>query len=55
MGDKPEQGWEKGWAGHERDQLLRLAKLPLEKKIEWLEEAQRLSDRLARRRGERPR
>jgi hypothetical protein len=34
--------WEKGWAGHEKAQLLRMAELSFEKKIRWLEEAQEL-------------
>jgi hypothetical protein len=39
----PEQGWDAGWEGHRRAQLRRWAKLPLEEKLEWLEEAQRLA------------
>ena len=38
----PDLLWEKGWDGHEEAQLLRMAKLPLEQKIRWLEEAQEL-------------
>ena len=34
--------WEKGWAGHEKAQLLRMAGLSFEEKIRWLEEAQEL-------------
>lgn len=34
------QGWDGGWEGHRRAQLLRLANLPLIEKLRWLEEAQ---------------
>ena len=34
--------WERGWDEHERLQLLRMAKLPLSQKLEWLEQAHRL-------------
>jgi len=34
--------WEKGWAGHEKAQLLRMAGLSFEEKIRWLEDAQEL-------------
>lgn len=34
------------WTNHKREQLLRMAALPLEKKLEWLEEAQLLAKRL---------
>jgi hypothetical protein len=40
-----------GWARHERDQRRRMARLPLTKKLQWLEEAQEIVDCLARRRG----
>jgi hypothetical protein len=39
--------WERGWDEHERLQLQRLAKLPLSEKLAWLEEAQRIVERLA--------
>lgn len=32
--------WEKGWNGHKKAQLMRMARLPLRDKIKWLEEAQ---------------
>jgi hypothetical protein len=40
--DKGELIWEKGWAGHEKAQLLRMAELPFGEKIRWLEETQNL-------------
>ena len=40
--------WEKGWDGHEKAQLLRLARLSLRDKIRWLEEAQEMIKDLAR-------
>jgi hypothetical protein len=40
----PENPWAAGtFEGNEREQLQRWAKLSFEKKIEWLEEAYRLS------------
>jgi hypothetical protein len=41
-GDKAQHMWEKGWEGHERAQLLRMARLSFEEKIRWLEEIQNL-------------
>lgn len=35
-----ERIWEKGWAGHEKAQLIRMARLTFQEKIIWLEEAQ---------------
>ena len=42
-----EQVWERGWDGHRRAQLLRMAALPLSVKLAWLEEAQALAQQLA--------
>lgn len=41
-----DDGWERGWEGHELSQLRRLAALSLREKIAWLEEAQALAKRL---------
>jgi hypothetical protein len=38
----PEQGWDRGWEGHRRAQMRRLARLTLAQKLAWLEEAHRL-------------
>jgi hypothetical protein len=47
MADAPiESGWEPGWEGHRRAQMLRLARLPLAEKLQWLEEAQKLVEAL---------
>lgn len=45
-GQEPERGWEVGWEGHTLAQRQRLARLPLTAKLEWLEEAQRLVERM---------
>jgi len=45
--------WELGWQGHADAQRARLARLPLEEKLRWLEEAQHLLLHL--RRGPNPR
>jgi hypothetical protein len=42
VGKSEDTAWESGWAGHEAQQLRRLASLTLADKLEWLEEAQRL-------------
>ena len=34
-----EAGWERGWDGHQVEQLRRLARLPFIDKLEWLEKA----------------
>ncbi len=38
-----EQMWERGWDGHEQAQRERLARLTLEQKLDWLEEAHRFA------------
>jgi len=40
--------WESGWDAHERAQRQRLAKLPLDEKLRWLEEAHDLVRHLSR-------
>lgn len=47
-----EQRWSQGWEGHELDQLRRTAALPLLAKVQWLEQAQKLSAALERARLE---
>ena len=42
------QAWESGWDGHALAQRRRLARLPLAEKLQWLEEAGRLAEQLAR-------
>lgn len=37
-----ERLWERGWDGHQEAQRLRLARLTLAEKLQWLEETQRL-------------
>ena len=36
------RGWEAGWQGHADAQRVRIARLPFEEKLRWLEEAQHL-------------
>lgn len=43
-----ERIWEHGWDGHEMAQLRRLARLTLAEKLDWLEQAQEMADRLER-------
>jgi len=40
--------WERGWEGHEKEQLRRLAELSLAEKLKWLEQAQQLVRHLSR-------
>lgn len=47
-GHEDEREWERGWDGHERAQRSRLARLPFEDKLAWLEEAHRLVRHLER-------
>jgi len=42
-----DDGWDAGWQEHKVRQLLRLARLPFPEKLEWLERAQVLANRLA--------
>ena len=46
-----ERMWEKGWKGHEEAQLRRMAALPFEEKLRWLEEAHRWVRRLIKSEG----
>jgi hypothetical protein len=43
-----------GWERHELEQLRRLAKLSFAEKLDWLEQAQRIANQLARGRHEPP-
>ena len=47
------QQWEAGWQGHAEAQRARIARLPFQEKLRWLEEAQYLLVHL--RRGPGPR
>ncbi len=42
------QVWESGWQGHADAQRMRLARLPFQEKLRWLEEAQHLLHHLRR-------
>ena len=44
--------WEEGWKEHEQMQLQRLAALPFDKKLAWLEEAHRVVRQLERARSQ---
>jgi hypothetical protein len=43
-----ERVWEQGWEGHELAQRQRMARLTFAQKLEWLEEAQRVAEALAK-------
>jgi len=43
---EPKHEWERGWDGHSKAQLQRLAKLSLAERLRWLEEAQFVMERL---------
>jgi hypothetical protein len=43
-----DRGWPRGWEDHELAQLRRLAKLSLSEKIDWLEQAHRVVQQLAK-------
>lgn len=47
MGNQPQPQWDAGWEAHELRQLQETAKVPLIKKLRWLEEAQRVALSLA--------
>lgn len=44
--DRRDRDWPRGFDAHRLEQLRRLAALPLWAKLEWLEEAQQVADRL---------
>ena len=44
--DAGDRLWDRGWDEHKIRQLRRLAKLSFAEKLEWLEEAQELGERL---------
>jgi hypothetical protein len=41
--------WEAGWEGHAEAQRARIARLPLQEKLRWLEEAQAIIRHMHRR------
>jgi hypothetical protein len=43
---EPDDGWPRGWDGHERAQRRRIARLTLSEKLEWLEQAYRVARHL---------
>jgi len=43
-----DSGWDRGWEEHRRRQLIRISKLTLAQKLQWLEDMQVLYDKLAR-------
>lgn len=45
------QGWDRGWEAHEREQQRRLAKLSLYEKVKWLEEMQEMIEHLRKQRN----
>jgi hypothetical protein len=50
--DGSDQLRSRAWAAHEREQLIRLAHLPLAQKLQWLEEADRLVRQLKSQTGQ---
>jgi hypothetical protein len=41
-----DDGWDRGWEQHKKRQLRRIARLPMDAKLEWLEEAQKLGEKI---------
>jgi len=54
MTDSDDREWSRGWADHQRAQLLRLARLSLAEKLAWLEEADATVRHLQREWARRP-
>jgi hypothetical protein len=54
MSDSDTREWSRGWADHQRTQLLRLARLSLAEKLAWLEEADATVRHLQRERARPP-
>ena len=48
LGSREDRVWESGWDGHAEAQRARIARLSLEEKLRWLEEAQHLLQHLRR-------
>ena len=46
-GEESGEHWDRGWDEHKKRQLQRLAQLSFSQKLDWLEEAHRIVDRLA--------
>jgi hypothetical protein len=42
--EQADQGWDRGFDDHQLRQLVRFARLPFGKKLEWLENARDLAD-----------
>ena len=45
---KVDDGWDRGWEEHKRRQLIRMSKLTLDQKIQWLEDMQALYEKIAK-------
>lgn len=43
-----ESGWDCGWEEHQRRQLIRMSKLTLAQKIQWLEDIQIIFEKLSK-------
>ena len=41
-----DSGWDRGWEEHRRRQLIRMSKLTLAQKIQWLEDMQAIFEQL---------
>lgn len=47
MSNQHEGVWEQGWDDHQRQQRERLSALPLSARLQWLEDAHHLAQRLS--------
>jgi hypothetical protein len=46
--ERADDGWDRGWKEHKRRQLIRMSKLSLAQKLQWLEDMQVLYDKFAK-------
>lgn len=44
---QPDDGWDRGWDEHKIRQMVRLSRLTMPQKLEWLEEMQRLLEKVS--------
>lgn len=44
---QPDDGWDRGWDEHKIRQMVRLSRLTMSQKLEWLEEMQRLLEKVS--------
>ncbi len=46
-----EAGWDRGWDEHKKRQLVRMSRLSMAQKLQWLEDMQRLFEKISQKKA----